>query len=518
MPISFNGIPQNWKMPLYWVEVDPSMAGFPTSRLPALLVGTMLAAVDTDHPYGSKAPANIPVAIGSHAEARNLFGYGSMLDDMFDKFFQNNFAAEVWALPIAEAAGGVAASGSITVATAPWEAGTTYVYINGRRVSVGVAADDAAEDVAITIAAAINADLSMPVVASVASGAVVVNLVAKWKGIEGNDIDVRINYGGSLAGERQPIGLTLTTSNGGKLSGGTGVVDLAPGVANIGDEPFEYVAMGYTDSTALNVMEIEYGFSDSGRWGWMRQLFGHIFTARKDSYANLLTWGPNNNSPQVSVMSVESASPTPPWAWAAAYDAKAARALLNDPARPLQTLGLQGCLPAPKHQRFTMAECNALAGVGLATQRPNGDGVPAIMRESTTYQKNLYGQGDDAYEVVPTLATLAQLIRNQRHAITSKFPRHKLANDGTRFGPGQAIVTPKTVKAELVAQYRLDEYNGLVEDAINFKKNLIVERDSNNPNRLNVLYPPDLVNQLRIFAVVAQFRLQFNRGVDTEIA
>jgi phage tail sheath gpL-like len=141
-----------------------------------------------------------------------------------------------------------------------------------------------------------------------------------------------------------------------------------------------------------------------------------------------------------------------------------------------------------------------------------------ISRESTTYQLNLYSQGDDAYELVTTLATLARLLRNQRHAITTKFPRHKLANDGTRFGVGQAIVTPKSIKAELVSEYRIDEFNGLVEDVKNFKAHLIVERDPNNPNRVNVLYPPDLVNQLRIFAVLAQFRLQFDRGVDQEIA
>jgi phage tail sheath gpL-like len=129
----------------------------------------------------------------------------------------------------------------------------------------------------------------------------------------------------------------------------------------------------------------------------------------------------------------------------------------------------------------------------------------------------LYGFGDDAYELVTTLATLAKLIRNQRHAITTKFPRHKLANDGTRFGPGQAIITPGIAKAELIAQYRMDEYNGLVEDTRNFKRHLLVERDPNNPNRLNVLYPPDLINQLRIFAVLAQFRLQYDRGIDVEI-
>jgi phage tail sheath gpL-like len=118
---------------------------------------------------------------------------------------------------------------------------------------------------------------------------------------------------------------------------------------------------------------------------------------------------------------------------------------------------------------------------------------------------------------VTTLATLARLLRNQKQAITSAFPRHKLADDGTRFGPGQAIVTPGLIKAELVAEYRVDMFNGLVENIAAFKANLIVERDINNPNRVNVLYPPDLINQLRVFAVLAQFRLQYDRGIDTGI-
>ena len=60
-------------------------------------------------------------------------------------------------------------------------------------------------------------------------------------------------------------------------------------------------------------------------------------------------------------------------------------------------------------------------------------------------------------------------------------------------------------------------FNGLVENLAAFKANLIVERDDNDPNRVNVLYPPDLVNQLRVFAVLNQFRLQYNRGIDTQI-
>ena len=93
--------------------------------------------------------------------------------------------------------------------------------------------------------------------------------------------------------------------------------------------------------------------------------------------------------------------------------------------------------------------------------------------------------------------------------ITQKYPRHKLANDGTRFGPGQAIVTPSVIRGELIAEYAAMEYEGLVENAELFAKYLIVERNASNPNRLDVLLPPDLVNQLRIFAMLNQFRLNY---------
>jgi phage tail sheath gpL-like len=191
--------------------------------------------------------------------------------------------------------------------------------------------------------------------------------------------------------------------------------------------------------------------------------------------------------------------------------------LINDPARPLQTLSLNKIKGCPSQDRFDFVELNSLASNGLAIQEVGSDGQPMILREQTTYRLNLYGQGDDAYELVTTLATLAKLLRNQKHAITSKFPRHKLADDGTKFGPGQAIVTPGIIKAELVNEYQMDMWNGLVENLKQFKAHLIVERDPNDPNRVNVLYPPDLINQLRIFAVLAQFRLQYDRGIDVEI-
>ena len=70
-------------------------------------------------------------------------------------------------------------------------------------------------------------------------------------------------------------------------------------------------------------------------------------------------------------------------------------------------------------------------------------------------------------------------------------------------------MTPKVIRSEILAQYKALEDLGLVENTDLFAQYLIVERDPTNVNRLNVLFPPDYVNQLRVFAVLNQFRLQY---------
>jgi phage tail sheath gpL-like len=89
----------------------------------------------------------------------------------------------------------------------------------------------------------------------------------------------------------------------------------------------------------------------------------------------------------------------------------------------------------------------------------------------------------------------------------SKFSRHKLANDGTRFGPGQKVLTPKGGKSEAVALFAEWETAGLVEGIDQFKRDIIVERNASVPTRLDFLLPPDLINQLRVIGASVQFLL-----------
>jgi phage tail sheath protein len=166
-------------------------------------------------------------------------------------------------------------------------------------------------------------------------------------------------------------------------------------------------------------------------------------------------------------------------------------------------------MASPVGKRFILTERQTLLESGIATLT-TVSGTVQIERAVTTYQRNSMGDADASYLDSETLHTSAYILRRLKSIITSKYARHKLADDGTRYGAGQAIVTPSVIKGELVAEYARLELKGICENRDLFKAHLIVERDVDNPNRLNVLFPPDYVNQLRIFALLNQFRLQYS--------
>lgn len=496
-------IPDNYKLPGPNVQMDPSQAGTPVAPKWMLLVGHAIAA-------GTAKP-NVAIATGTNNDADAQFGAGSMLARMFKTAFKGVTSVPIICLPVPEPAAGVAANGTITVAAAPTVAGTLALYVAGQKLQVAIVSADTTATVAAKIAAAINATPDLPVTATVAGA--VVTLTCKWKGLTGNGITVLDSYLGTYGGEALPAGLALTYPTGNVLANGTGTPDFTNAIAALLDRPFKFVGLPFHDSGSYAVWDQEYGFSDSGRWGPYRQSYGQIFSARRGTYADTFLWGQSNNSALISTMGFEVQSPSPGWEWTAAYTAAAAFSINAYAAQPLQTLPLIGVLPAPADYRWNKAQLNSLAQVGIAIQGTDVYGgstdQPIILREQTNYQKNTYGQADNAYELVTTLATLDERYTRVRQALTNKFPRSALANDGTKFGAGKPIVTPLMIKAELVSEYRDMEADGLVENAALYIANLSVTRSTTEQNTVEILDPPDIVNQLRRLNIKGQFRLQF---------
>ena len=80
-------------------------------------------------------------------------------------------------------------------------------------------------------------------------------------------------------------------------------------------------------------------------------------------------------------------------------------------------------------------------------------------------------------------------------------------DDGNPIPAGQAVMTPKLGRTEAVAAFMDWQELALVENLDQFKADLVVERNSRDVNRMDMLMPPDLVNQLRFWPTLIQFRL-----------
>jgi phage tail sheath gpL-like len=492
--ISFNNIPQNVRVPLFYAELDNSQSSNFSQNLRTLIIGQKLAA-------GVGVP-NVPMLVSRSDQAKQLAGIGSIAAAMHKVYRDNDTTGEVWLLLLDDPVAGVAAQNTLTFTGPATESGTLNLYVAGKKIQIAVIAADTATAVATAVAAAINADTSLPVTAASALG--VVTTTARHKGLLGNDIKFQLNYRGLAGGESTPAGLAMVVA---QSVAGTGTPVLADALSAMGDEEYDFIIQPYTDSTSLDAFKTLMN-DTTGRWAYNRQIYGHVYSAKSDAFSDLVTLGLARNDQHMTIAGYEEGVPNACWEYAAAYGARNAVFIAADPARPTQTGELIGILPADSADRFIKTERGSLLNSGIATSYYGGAAV-RIERAITTYQENTFNQPDPSYLDSETLHTLAQVIRRLRASITQKYSRHKLADDGTRFGAGQAIVTPAVIRGELMSEYAEMELQGLVENARAFAANLIVERNADDPNRLDVLYPPDLVNQLRVFAVLAQFRLQY---------
>ncbi|EGX8240537.1 phage tail protein [Salmonella enterica subsp. enterica serovar Reading] len=494
MTISFNTVPSTTLVPLFYAEMDNSAANTAVTSAPALLIG---------HASNSAAiEMNSLVLMPSADYARQMCGAGSQLARMVAAYRATDPFGELYVIAVPEVKG-AAATVTLTVTGDVTESGTVSLYVGRTRVQVAVATGDDATTVATAIREAVNRVSMLPFTAS--SDAGVVTLTARHKGLCGNELPVSLNYYGFGGGEVLPAGIRIAVASG---ETGTGAPELAGVVAAMGDEAFDFIGLPFNDAASVNTLATEMNDS-GGRWSYARQLYGHVYTAKLGTLSDLVNAGDTFNLQHITLAGYEKDTQTPADELVASRLAREAVFIRNDPARPTQTGEMVGMLPAPKGKCFTTTEQQILLSHGVATAYVEG-GTLRIQRSVTTYKKNAYGVADNSYLDSETLHTSAYVLRKLKSIITSKYGRHKLANDGTRFGPGQAIVTPAVIKGELLATYRQMERAGIVENYDLFRRYLIVERDADNPNRLNTLFPPDYVNQLRVFAVVNQFRLQYS--------
>ena len=481
--ISFSQIPAALRYPGAYIEVDGSQAGLGGDLPSVLIVGQKLAS-------GTAAAGEI-TRVSSVADAQAKAGVGSMLAQMVERYRAIDQVFDVYMLPYADNAAGVAATGSITVTASPTASGVLSLYIAGRLVSVGVTSGQTTTQVAASIATAVNADSA--IVVSATSALAVVTLTADHKGTCGNSIDVRLN----LYGEAAPVGLTQTIT---AMTGGTG--DPAPGAIStiIGQRWFRYVALGINDAATLAAWHAE----SQARYKPPVQAGFRAFAAFRGDYASAVTYGTAKNYEHISTLAME-LNPTTTWEGAAMVAAAAAPQLFNNPVESLEGTPLPGMLGVTYHD---WTNSNSLLFKGMSVMQTAKDGSCSIKRLISMYQTRADGSTDDAYLDINAAEVMERIRYEQRMGAIKRFTGTAAAKTNEGYRPGLRITTVDDVRAYLLSLYQntLMREFGWVQEYGFYKDSLVVEQDPTNPSRFNYVDKPVVLSPFYILAGRAQFR------------
>lgn len=478
-------IPNNNLVPGSYTEFDKSAAlqGDPAKPHRVLLVGGV--------PAASAGPKLVPTAVGSEGEVLAKWGK-SVLAGVAWGFFRANRRVRVDAIALPEPSAGQVAAATIEATGTATENGLIVVMINGVRIEVGIASGDATADIHDAIKDAIDDAVAkgphqLPLEATIDSGAV--KIAALQKGAIGNE--------NTLSIEGAVEGVTLAVAD---FAGGLGNEDSGDAVAALGDVQYDTIVLGLPEGSwaPWQALMVE-------RWGPMVQKDGMLFAAASGTHGSLTTLGDSLNWEYLALVGAGK-SPTPSWVWAA----QVAAGDTKDPDTPRPRFGmlLPDCAPPPAGEEFTAEERQLLLEAGVSTYRVTPGGSCIVERLITTYTVDeATGTPDPVFRNLSTMRNLAYLRWSWNALLERKYPDANIADDGVRVNPGVKVITPSVIRGEAISWFQRMEGAGRVEGFAAFKELLEVWRDADDVERMNVISPPDLVNELVTFATTLAFRL-----------
>ena len=461
--IAFASIPASIRKPGKYFEFNTALAvrTLPGNRQKTLLIGQRLA--------NGTIAANTPVDVFSDVDAATYFGRGSIAHLMARAALQANPYLALTMMGMDDAGAGVAASATVTLANAATSSGVLTLQVGDQYVQIAIASGDANTVTAAALNAQIAKQPDLPVTATVASG--VVTLTAKNKGTLGNGI--------KLFAATTTTGQTVTATS---MSSGATDPTLATALAVVFAAGHDILISAWNDQTNLTALRthldsVSGPLEQRGAIG----IYAHVGTL---SAATTLAAGVNSG--RITCGFVPAAYENV-FEVAAAYGAVIASE--EDPARPLNTLPLTGIMANPLANRSSRTEQENLLYNGVTPTEVGPGDIMQIVRAITTYTLDPQSVPDISLLDLTTIRTLDYVRKACRERIALRFPREKLSER-----------TAAKVRSELLdVLVKLEELE-IVEHVADNAAGLIVERDLQDPNRLDAKIPCDVVNGLHIFA------------------
>jgi phage tail sheath gpL-like len=303
--------------------------------------------------------ADQPYLVQSPEDVGDRFGFGFMVHTLAQGLYKGSGNLETWVVPQAEATTPGYAQGTITIVATSASAGPIYLYVVGYQLQISVADGDDETTIAAAIAAAINADVTLPVTATSALGVVTVDV--KSAGPWGNFVNLAINLG---RGEETPEGITSITIV--QPTGGTGVPDIQTALDALGlnddqnESYFTELMHGYLqDATTLDAISTWNGTGNLFEGNYAKLVARPLRSLNGDTapgssgLSSLITLGDGRKQDRTSGVVAVPGSPNHPAEIAAQALGWTARINNNRAAEHYTKIPLTGVLPGAIADRWT---------------------------------------------------------------------------------------------------------------------------------------------------------------------
>lgn len=465
--ISFDNLPASIRKPGKYFVINTRLAvrTLATNEQRVLIVAQKLPE--------SAAPLE-PVQIFDDATAAALFGYGSQAHTMVRAAITAYPYIDLTVLPVPPHSAGIAAKGTVTLSGQATSAGVLKLSVGNSYVAVAAGYQDAAADTLADLVAAINDAQDLPVTAAITTpedGTPTLTLTAKNKGTLGNRI--------ALAVSCTVAGYTASNTD---MAGGQQDPDLTDALAAVYASSYTIYCVPFAAQEQLTALR-EHLEAISGP---LEQRRATGWTTTTGSLASATTLAGQINSGRISLGCLPGTASLPE-ELAAAYAAVAASE--EDPARPLNTLALSGIAAPPVAARLSRNEQETMLKNGVTPLEVGPGETVQIVRAVSTYTRNAVGATDISMLDMTTIRTLDYTCKAVKERVDLRFPREKLS-----------ARTPAKVRSEVLDVLRNLETLEILEEVTANAEGVIAERDLQDPNRLNIKIPADVVNGLHVLA------------------
>lgn len=461
--ISFDSIPSSIRKPGKYFEYNNKLAvrSLPTNLQRVLVVAQKTAA--------GTATANQVIQVFDSESAAALFGRGSQAHRMVMAALKANRYAQLFVLPVEDSGTGVAASATLTVTGNATTSGAVSVNVAGTDLVVPVTTGDAAATVAANIKAELDKLVDLPTSQAVAGG--VVTLTQLNKGTVGNVH--------RIAASSSASGIAVAVA---AFAGGLNDPSLATPLAAAFTGGHEILVVPYSSGTPLTDLRTHLNAVS----GPMEKRPAIGVYASIGTLSAATTQALALNSERMTHGFLKNGIDTAE-EQAAGYAAEIA--FEEDPSRPLNTLVIADLTVPAIADRLSRTEQETCLANGVTPLEWGPGDVVQIVRAVTTYTVNAANVTDVSWLDLTTIRTMDYVMKAIRTRVELRFPRDKLS-----------AKTPARVRSEILdVLYKLEELE-IVENVDLWKDDLVVERDSQDNNRLNAKIPVDVVNGLHVFA------------------